>query len=131
MYTMRQAAKLAGMNYETLRFYCKEGLVPNVKRDKNNYRIFDDHNIVWLKSLECFKQSGMGISELRHFMNLSIEGKETLLERMDILQNKKQDLYEEIEKIKRNIDYIDHKLELYQDLLEGKEKDVHFLASEE
>lgn len=50
---------------------------------------------------------------------------------MDILQNKKQDLYEEIEKIKRNIDYIDHKLELYQDLLEEKEEDVLFLASEE
>lgn len=131
MYTMRQAAKLAGMNYETLRFYCKEGLVPNVKRDKNNYRIFDDNNITWLKSLECFKQSGMGITELRHFMNLSIEGEDTVIERMSILNNKKKELYEEIEKIKRNIDYIDHKLERYQDLLDGKAQYINLLAPKE
>lgn len=131
MYTMRQAAKLAGMNYETLRFYCKEGLVPNVKRDKNNYRIFDDNNITWLKSLECFKQSGMGITELRHFMNLSIEGEDTVIERMAILNNKKKELYEEIEKIKRNIDYIDHKLERYQDLLDGKAQYINLLAPKE
>ena len=42
MYTMKQACKKAGMTYETLKFYCNEGLVPNVKRDKNNYRLFDD-----------------------------------------------------------------------------------------
>ena len=32
MYTMKQACQAAGMSYETLKFYCNEGLVPNVKR---------------------------------------------------------------------------------------------------
>ncbi|MGN1174800.1 MAG: MerR family transcriptional regulator [Roseburia sp.] len=30
---------------ETLKFYCNQGLVPNVKRDKNNRRIFSDKDI--------------------------------------------------------------------------------------
>lgn len=34
MCTMKEVCKEIGMNYETLKFYCKEGLVPNVKRDK-------------------------------------------------------------------------------------------------
>lgn len=42
MCTMKEVCKEIGMNYETLKFYCKEGLVPNVKRDKNNYRNFDE-----------------------------------------------------------------------------------------
>ena len=131
MYTIKEVCTKLDIPYETLKFYCKEGLVPNVKRDKNNYRIFDDNNITWLKSLECFKQSGMGITELRHFMNLSIEGEDTVIERMAILNNKKKELYEEIEKIKRNIDYIDHKLERYQDLLDGKAQYINLLAPKE
>lgn len=55
-YTMKETCKKTGLNYDTLKFYCNEGLVPNVKRDKHNYHIFDDNNIAWIKSLSCFKK---------------------------------------------------------------------------
>ena len=48
MYTMKQAYEKTGLAYETLKFYCNQGLVPNVKRDKQNRRIFDDRDIAWL-----------------------------------------------------------------------------------
>ena len=47
MYTMMQACRETDMTYQALKYYCNEGLVPNVKRDKNNRRIFDE------KSREC------------------------------------------------------------------------------
>ena len=128
MYTMRKAAELAGMNYDTLKFYCKEGLVPNVQRDKNNYRLFSDDNIVWLKSLQCFKQSGMSISELHNFMQLCIDGKETLNERIDLLEKQKAHLEQEIESIRDNIAYINHKVEIYQAMLDGRIEYVNKLA---
>ena len=31
MYTMKEACRETGMTYEALKFYCNEGLVPNVK----------------------------------------------------------------------------------------------------
>lgn len=34
MYTMMEACRMTDMNYEALKFYCNQGLVPNVKRDK-------------------------------------------------------------------------------------------------
>lgn len=45
IYSMKEACKETGLTYDALKFYCNEGLVPNVKRDKNNYRIFDDNDI--------------------------------------------------------------------------------------
>ena len=42
MYTMKQACEKTGLSYETLKFYCNQGLVPNVKRDGNNRRVFAD-----------------------------------------------------------------------------------------
>lgn len=47
MFTMKQACEQTQLPYETLKFYCNQGLVPNVKRDKNNRRIFDERDISW------------------------------------------------------------------------------------
>ena len=51
MYTMKQVCEKTGMSYEALKFYCNEGLVPNIKRGENNYRLFDDRNVAWISSL--------------------------------------------------------------------------------
>ena len=51
MYSMKEACTLTNMTYENLKFYCNEGLVPNVKRDRRNYRVFDEHDIKWIQSL--------------------------------------------------------------------------------
>ena len=42
MYTMKETCVQTGLSYETLKFYCNQGLVPNVKRDQNNRRIFSN-----------------------------------------------------------------------------------------
>lgn len=34
MYTMMEACRETGLTYQTLKFYCNEGLIPNVHRDK-------------------------------------------------------------------------------------------------
>ena len=64
MYSMKEACELTDMTYENLKFYCNEGLVPNVKRDKRNYRVFDEHDIKWIQSLNCLKNCGMSIAEM-------------------------------------------------------------------
>lgn len=56
MYSMKEACTLTNMTYENLKFYCNEGLVPNVKRDRRNYRVFDEHDIKWIQSLNCLKK---------------------------------------------------------------------------
>lgn len=45
MYTMMQVCRELDMTYQTLKFYCNEGLVPNVKRDANNRRVFDESDV--------------------------------------------------------------------------------------
>ena len=45
LYTMKETCTQVEMNYEALKFYCREGLVPNVKRDQNNFRLFDERDM--------------------------------------------------------------------------------------
>lgn len=56
-YTMMQVCKETGMTYQALKFYCNEGLVPNVKRDKNNRRVFDERDVAWISSLTRLKNA--------------------------------------------------------------------------
>ena len=48
IYSMKEVSEITGLSYDTLKYYFNEGLIPDVKRDKNNYRIFDE-KIGWIK----------------------------------------------------------------------------------
>ena len=90
MYSMKEACTLTNMTYENLKFYCNEGLVPNVKRDRRNYRVFDEHDIKWIQSLNCLKSCGMSIAEMKQYLALCMEGEGTIPERKVILAEKRQ-----------------------------------------
>lgn len=127
MYSMKETCKKVGMSYQTLKFYCNQGLIPNVKRDKNNYRIFDDNNIEWIKSLSCLKKCGMSINEMKEYLDLCLKGEATIPERKVILAEKQKKLLEELNKIQESIDYINWKQGFYDDILSGKTKYFSYL----
>lgn len=122
MYTMKQACEKTGLSYETLKFYCNQGLVPNVKRDCNNYRVFDDRDIAWINSLNCLRNCNMSIQEMKEYIDLCIEGESSIPKRKVILEDKRKKLEEEMQRIQDSIDYIDWKQNFYDDVLSGKIK---------
>lgn len=122
MYSMKETCNKVGMSYQTLKYYCNEGLIPNVARDKNNYRSFDDNNIAWIKSLSCLKNCNMSIKEMQNYLSLCLQGESTIPERKAILNAKKEALLKEIQEIQENINYIDWKQQFYDDVLSGKTK---------
>lgn len=122
MYSMQETYKKVGMSYQTLKFYCNQGLVPNVKRDKNNYRIFDDHDIEWIKALSCLKKCGMSIEEMKEYLDLCLKGESSIPQRKTILDMKRKKLVNSLNQIQESIDYIDWKQDFYDDVLSGKTK---------
>lgn len=120
MYTMKEACEKTGLAYETLKFYCNQGLVPNVKRDKNNRRIFDERDIAWIQSLGCLKNCDMSISEMKEYIALCLVGESSIPERKEILRVKKDALLEQMKLLLEAVDYIDWKQGFYDDVLSGK-----------
>ena len=120
MYSMKESCELTGMTYENLKFYCNEGLVPNVKRDSRNYRVFSEHDIKWIQSLTCLKNCGMTIPEMKEYLNLCLMGQSSIPERKVILAHKKEALLTSMQKLQEAIDYIDWKQGFYDDVLAGK-----------
>ena len=122
LHTMMDVCREADMTYQTLKFYCNQGLVPNVKRDKNNRRVFDERDLEWVKSLICLKKCGMSIAEMRDYLELCLVGEGSIPERKIMLAEKRERLIEQLTEIQGSIDYIDWKQGFYDDVLAGRTK---------
>ena len=120
MYTMMQVCRELDMTYQTLKFYCNEGLVPNVKRDANNRRIFDEHDVKWLKDLVCLKKCGMSIQEMKDYLALCLQGKPTIPARKQMLAQKQDELRQSVRELEESVAYIDWKQSFYDEVLSGK-----------
>ena len=118
--TMMETCREVGMTYQTLKFYCNKGLVPNVKRDRNNRRVFDARDGAWIKSLTCLKRCGMSIEEMGRYAELCLEGPASIPERKEMLAEKRERLVEQLAQVKDSIDYIDRKQGFYDDVLAGR-----------
>ena len=130
MYTMKQTCEQTGLSYETLKFYCNQGLVPNVKRDNQNRRVFSDRDIRWINSLGCLKNCGMGIQEMRRYLQLCLEGPASIPERKLILEEKRLELEQELKRVQDSIAYIDWKQQFYDEVLAGKREYISNLIPE-
>lgn len=131
LYSMKETCEKTGLTYDALKFYCNEGLIPNVKRNKSNYRVFDDNDINWIKSLSCLKNCGMSIVEMKEYLDLCLKGEPTIPKRKIILDAKLRELEHKKQEIQDSIDYIHWKHQFYDDVLSGKTKYFSYLIQTE
>ncbi|MDE5898703.1 MAG: MerR family transcriptional regulator [Treponemataceae bacterium] len=129
LYSMNEVCGRTGLSYETLKFYCNKGLVPNVKRAENNYRVFDDNDIGWIESLKCLKKCGMSIEEMQRYKDLCMEGVSSIPERRKILTEKLALLQKKMEELQASIDFIGWKKQLYDDIESGRKPYVSYLLN--
>lgn len=123
MYTVKQVAKILGVSVHTVRFYDDKGLIPGTKRNNANQRVFDDIDLEWLFVSITLRNTGLSISEVRHYIDLYNLGDETLKERRQIMQRQKERTLDEMERLKQRMSVLDRKIEYYDSLLKG-EKDT-------
>ena len=131
LYSMKETCNKTGLTYDALKFYCNEGLIPNVKRNKSNYRVFDDNDINWIKSLSCLKNCGMSIVEMKEYLELCLQGEPSIPERQDILDAKLRELEHKKQEIQDAIDFVCWKQNFYKDVLSGKRKYFSYLIKTE
>jgi len=76
MYTIGQVSEMFHLPISTLRYYDKEGFFPNLVR-KGNIRYFSDNELEALRVIECLKQSGLEIKDIKQFFH---KGNQTAVE---------------------------------------------------
>ncbi|MBQ9594328.1 MAG: MerR family transcriptional regulator, partial [Synergistaceae bacterium] len=107
-----------GLPASTLRYYDKQGLLPNLKRDGNNIRIFTDDDYASLRLIDCLKRSGLSIKDIKKFIDMA--GKEEALTgRLEIFRKRREILRKELEDLKGVLDVIEYKCWYYEKACEA------------
>lgn len=124
MYTIGQVSNMFNIPVSTLRYYDKEGLFPNLKRD-SNIRKFDNSEIATLNIIECLKKSGMEIKDIRRYIELCSEGSQTYPERRALFEKQRESVENEIKRLEKTLNMLKFKCWYYdQAIADGNEEHI-------
>ena len=113
-YTIKKVSEMTGLSIPTIRYYDKEGLLPDLQRKESGYRIFSDRDLEAIDLIGCFKESGLTIREIRHFMSLVRQGDVTLDERLAIYQMHIARLEEKLAAVQNALEHSRRTLAFYE-----------------
>lgn len=124
VYTIGDAAAKLGMPASTIRFYEKNGLIPNQQRASDGRRLFDEDDLEWMRFVERLKVSGMPIKEIREYIRLYTEGDSTIEERRRIVYERRAAIDAQIKELELARDFIEYKCWFYDVAAESGTCDI-------
>ena len=71
MHAIGAAAKLSGVNIETIRYYEREGVVPAAERSGSGRRLYGAQDIARLRFIRRCRDLGFPISDIKALLDLS------------------------------------------------------------
>ncbi|WP_099221837.1 MerR family transcriptional regulator [Listeria costaricensis] len=113
-YSITEVANHFHISPYTIRYYEKEGLLPFVSRNKSGVRAFTESDIRIFATVCCLKDTGMTIKEIRTYIELVMQGPSTAEARKKQLQAHREEVVEQINRLKNNLAQLDVKIETYQ-----------------
>lgn len=121
--TIAQVGKKYNLTPDTLRYYERIGLISNVPREENGIRNYDDKTCKRIEFIKCMRDAGVEIEILIEYITLFEKGKNTVKARKQLLEEQKRKLLEKQKSINETVERLNYKLELYNEIIEGKRKD--------
>lgn len=122
MYSIGQVSEMFNLPISTLRYYDKQGLFPFIER-VSGIRKFSETEIEAIRVIECLKQSGLEIKDIKRFMDWCAEGESTYPNRLALFQRQKQALEEEIEHLNKIMDMLTFKCWYYEQAVQDGNED--------
>lgn len=108
-------SKQFDLTKDTLRYWERLGLLPEIKRNDSGYREYSERDMNWVFYIKALRNAGMSIEALIEFVKLYREGKQTAGSRKSLLVDQRQDLKDQRKKIEKTIKYLDYKIDHFED----------------
>lgn len=125
MYSMKEVSEKMNLPASTIRYYDKQGMLPNMHRTESGYRHFSDADIGMLNMIECLKRTNMPIRDIQQFIAWVQEGDATLQQRYDMFVERRQSVQEQIAQLQKTLEFIEYKCWYYSTALEAGTEAVH------
>lgn len=119
-----EVSKKYDISPDTLRYYEKEGLLPNVKKNASGIREYSEADCGWVEFIKCMRGAGLSVEVLARYIELFYKGDSTKEERKNILIEERAKLIEKRDTIQATIERLDYKIKVYDKTMVQKEKEL-------
>lgn len=109
-YTIREISEMFRLPASTIRYYEDEGILTNVGRTASGQRIFTDGHVNRLRTICCFKNTGMTIAELKQFFAYETDESAHLDDILELLQQRKDSVTAQIAQLKAGYAHVLRKI---------------------
>lgn len=114
-YTIKEVSEMFQLSASTLRYYEEVGILTNIERTASGQRIYRDMHINRLRTICCFKNTGMSIAQLQTFFDYEANEKEQIENMLRLLTEHKEEVEKKMEELKHSYEHILRKLHYYSD----------------
>lgn len=123
-YTVKDISEITGLTKHTIRYYDDQQLIPFVSRDSRNIRLFSDHDLDWLRMVHSLRISGLPISEVKHYIDMCLQGDETIPQRAELVAKQEKELEAKIREYNIQLMHIKKKKAYYESVSTGQLDDT-------
>ena len=111
-YSIGEVAERYNLPISQLRYYDKEGIIPNIKRI-NGIRKFSEQDIETLFLIECLKQTGLTLKEIKQFVEWTKMGDSTIDLRLNFFKKQEEKVMKQIKDLEKSLKMIKYKCWYY------------------
>ncbi len=113
---------------DTLRYYERIGLLPTVNRNENGIRDYNETDLKRVEFIKCMRSAGLPIEALIEYVGLVKQGDRTVGARKEILQTQRDLLAARVTEMQKTLDLLDYKINVYENAVLKKEKELSSLV---
>jgi DNA-binding transcriptional MerR regulator len=113
--TITEVAKKYNLTPDTLRYYERIGLLPNVARTSGGIRDYSEDDCRWVEYIKCMRSAGVSIETLVEYVTLFHQGKKTIPARKKLLTEQRKQIVDKIEELNAVLTKLDWKLDGYEE----------------
>ena len=113
--TIKEVCEKYNVTADTLRYYERVGVIPEVRRTAGGIRDYSEEDIKWVETAICFRSARMPIDLLIEYVRLYRKGNETLRDRLELLIEAKKRILDERKKYDDALAKLDYKISKYDE----------------
>lgn len=118
-YTPAEAAERSGFSIDTLRYYEREGILPEVRRTAGGHRVYTDDELGLLDFLKCLRETGMPVERLRRYGELC-RSDDTIPDRIALLEQHAEHVERQLQEVLAQRARLSEKIAWYRSVDPGQ-----------
>jgi DNA-binding transcriptional MerR regulator len=112
--TVKEVSEKYNITQDTLRYYERVGMIPEVTRTSGGIRSYQQKDLDWVELAICMRSAGLPVEVMIEYVQLCKEGESTIPARLELLQKQREALHQQRKQLDTTLDRLNYKIEKYE-----------------